>query len=420
MKPKRFSVYEYGRLKLGQSYNGTRLDQPLLDALERFHSVSELKYFNLIHKGVEFREYVGVLQVGGAQIEVLPKPDKHGGDVNAWRDLLIGMLKEVGMFRVKAPSDSQLTLRSNSILELYFDIFISEVEYLIRTGLVKQYRRESRNQTALKGPLDFPRHVAKNLVHKERFLTNCSVYDHDHIWHCILGQAISLIRLLSQDTGIHSRVGALELNFPQTSSARITERTFNNLVYSRKTEGYRTAIEIARLLLLGFHPDLAAGAEPVLALMFDMNLLWESFVYHSLRKQFLLNSAPYSIRAQASTPFWRSENRRSSLRPDILIRHNGDGRSYVLDTKWKDVSGSGPSPGDLQQLFAYSQFFRSAKNALVYPGQASSVSSGSYDISTEWAEQLSCSLIQLGVNTHIRAWQGAIYRAVRDWMENGA
>jgi hypothetical protein len=48
------------------------------------------------------------------------------------------------------------------------------------------------------------------------------------------------------------------------------------------------------------------------------------------------------------------------------------------------------------------------------------VSSGSYEISTGWAEQLSCSLIQLGVNTHIRAWQGTIYRAVRDWMERGA
>jgi len=243
------------------------------------------------------------------------------------------------------------------------------------------------------------------------------VYDQDHVWHRIISQAVSLIRLLSQNTQIHNRIGALELNFPQVSSQRISERTFKKLVYTRKTEGYRTAIEIARLLLLGFHPDLTSGANSVLALMFDMNLLWESFIYHSLRKQFLINSAPYSVRAQHSTDFWAADSCRRYLRPDIVVENSNDSRRFVLDTKWKDVACSGPSPSDLQQLFAYSQFFRSAKNALVYPGQNNSVQSGNYAINTEWADSVSCSIIQLGLGSNIRQWQETIFQAVIDWME---
>lgn len=422
MKHKKISVYEHEKLKLGSIYNGVKLTESLLDDLERFHASSKIRYFELIRNGIKFCEYVGVLQVGNIQIEVLPKLDRHNEDLSTWRDLLIGMLREVGMFRVTAPSTGMLTLKPNSILELYFDIFISELEYLIRTGLVKQYRKESRNQTALKGSIDFPGHLAKNLVHKERFYTKTNLYDYDHIWHAIFSQTINLIKVLSRSTNLHNRIGALELNFPEVTLCRITESTFADLCYNRKTEAYRVAIEIARLLLLGFHPDLAKGSNHVLALMFDMNLLWESFIYHSLRKQFLKNSAPYSIRAQASKPFWKTKNYRTSLRPDILIESRLDDQKFVLDTKWKMITDTSPSSSDLQQLFAYSQFFHSPKNALVYPGMSSNTSEGKYCISTEWANKITCSVIHLGVEPQIRRWQKSIYETVVDWMdsENGS
>lgn len=412
----KISVYEYDRLKLGSRYNGVLFTESHLEGLERFHSSSKIRYFNLIRNGVEFCEYVGVIQVGNIQIEILPKLDKQNSDVSTWRDLLIGMLKEVGMFRVSAPSTGMLTLRSNSILELYFEMFITELEYLLRTGLIKQYRKQASNQTALKGAIDFPRHLAKNVIHKELFYTTTNSYDHDHIWHSIFSETIKLIKLLSQNVNLHNRIGALDLNFPVVSPRQITEKTFIKLSYNRKTESYRPAIEIAKLLLLGYHPNLATGSNSVLALMFDMNLLWESFIYHSLRKQFLRNNVPYSILAQASTPFWKTSNYRKSLRPDIVIYKQPDVR-FVLDTKWKMVTDTSPSSSDLQQLFAYSQFFNSSKNALVYPGNSSNINEGKYCIATQWSDNITCSMIHLGVQTQIRRWQESIYDTVINWMD---
>ncbi|MDD2296878.1 MAG: hypothetical protein PHX79_03575 [Sphaerochaetaceae bacterium] len=417
MKPDKISVFEYDRLKVGAEYGGVLFTKALHEALERFHANGNTRYFKLISNGIEFCEYVGVIQVDGLQIEILPKLDRSPGDLATWRDILIGMLREVGFFLVSAPSFGMLNLKANSILELYFQLFITEVEYLVHTGLIKQYRRQALNHTALKGSLDFPRHLVKNLIHKERFYTRSSVYDHDHVWHRILSQCINLIRLLSQNTHIHNRIGALELSFPEVSGQRICDASFRKLVYSRKTEAYRTAIGIARLLLLNFHPELAAGGNSVLALMFDMNLLWESFVYQSLRKECLIHSAPYLVRAQRSADFWSSGLCRRYLRPDIFIENPEDGRRYVLDTKWKDLSGSGPSASDLQQLFAYSQFFRSARNALVYPGRKHCVQGGNYAISAPWAESISCSLIRLGLGSSIRQWQREIYQTVMEWME---
>ncbi len=414
MNPPKISLFEYDKLRIGDNPFFTK---PVHQALEHLYFSSELKYFNLIPCGVQFREYVGVIQVNGVQIEILPKLDRYDSDKSKWRDILIGMLHEVGLFRVSAPSFSSLTLRSNSILELYFELFISEVEYLVRTGLIKQYRRQSKNHNSLKGSLDFPRHLTKNLVHQEIFFSNSSIYDQDHLWHQILSQTIDLIRLLSQNSHIHNRIGALKLSFPDVSPQKISERSFDSLVYSRKTEGYRTAMEKARLLLCNYHPDLKSGRNNVLALMFDMNLLWESFIYHSLRKQFIREGSGWVVSAQRSTAFWSLRACRTSLRPDILIE-TGKGCKYILDTKWKRPVDNKPSSTDLQQLFAYSRFFDTNNTALVYPGSQKGFSRGDYAPIRGCDDKVSCSVINLEVEPQIREWQATISRTITDWMKS--
>jgi len=414
MNPPKISVFEYDKMRIGDNPFFTK---PIHQALEHLYFSSELKYFNLIPCGVQFREYVGVIQVNGIQIEILPKLDRYDSDKSKWRDILIGMLREVGLFRVSAPSFSSLTLRSNSILELYFELFIAEVDYLVRTGLIKQYRRQSQNQNSLKGSLDFPRHLTKNLVHQERFFTYSSIYDQDHLWHQILSQTIDLIRLLSQNSHIQNRIGALKLSFPEVSAQKISEHSFDSLVYSRKTEGYRTAMEIARLLLCNYHPDLKSGRNNVLALMFDMNMLWESFIYHSLRKQFIREGRAWVVSAQRSTAFWSSRACRTSLRPDILIE-TGKGSKFILDTKWKRPADNKPSSSDLQQLFAYSRFFDTNNTALVYPGSKKGFFRGDYAPIRGCDDKVSCSVINLEVEPQIREWQETISETITEWMKS--
>jgi 5-methylcytosine-specific restriction enzyme subunit McrC len=82
----------------------------------------------------------------------------------------------------------------------------------------------------------------------------------------------------------------------------VSAATFSNLSWNRKTEPYRKVMKIAEMLLLNFHPDVARGQHNVLALMFDMNLLWEKFVFACLRKN-LINC---SVMAQNTRLFWQS------------------------------------------------------------------------------------------------------------------
>lgn len=406
------TVFEHQTIKLGQEFDrGEKLTERCLKDFQKYYGEKGVPYFSLTHNGIRFNEYVGVIQIGNTIVEVLPKADKpDNNDQEAkWRDILIHMLRAVGEFDIHAPSSSTLKLKPNSILDLYFELYIKEVEYLLNAGLVKQYRKVEGNVTSLKGNLLFGKHIQQNLTHQERFYVRHTAYDVEHKLHHILYKAIRLLKSINTNANLHSRIGSLMLHFPEMADISVSEAIFEKLVFNRKTYPYKKAIDIAKLLLLNYHPDVSKGRANVLALMFDMNILWERFVYISLRKNKPINT---TITAQASKDFWKPENgHRSStaIRPDIVVNKNS-AECMVIDTKWKNLNGKNPSSEDLRQIYVYHEYYGAKRVALVYPGDAFHTK-GSFvnpNLSNmEYTERM-CSVISIEVMSDIKKWQKAI------------
>lgn len=415
---KHITVFEHESLRTDRGEQ--RLSDIQLKSLQKYFGESGVPYFSLIHKGVHFNEFVGVIQVGELVIEVLPKADAAfdwDNEKKHWRDILINMLFAVGVFDIHTPSCSSLKLKSNSILDLYFEIFIKEIESLLHRGLIKLYRKKEGNINALKGSLHFGKHIQQNLTHQERFYVRHSTYDVEHQLHFILYKTICLLKQINTNVNLHSRIGALMLHFPEMSDIKVTEATFEKITFSRKSESYKKAIEISKLLLLQYHPDVSRGRNNVLALMFDMNKLWEQFVYVSLRKN---KGKQTTITAQTSKYFWKPETGyRSKIRADIVMNKDKDD-CVVLDTKWKNLNGYNPSPDDLKQMYVYHEYYNAKRVALIYPGTNTTKSSGIYlDPITSKEVDKECSVISLSVEPKIREWQKNIYETVNNWLTFG-
>lgn len=415
---KHITVFEHQAIKLNQVIDGVKFDEIKLKAFQSYYGEKSVPYFSLIHNGIRFNEFVGVIQIGKTLIEVLPKADNSivgNNEKPIWRNILIDMLFSVGVFNIHAPSTSSLKLKANSILDLYFELFINEIEYLLHSGLVKQYYKKEENVRALKGRIKFSKHIQKNLTHQELFYVNHTVYNIEHKLHLILFKTLKLLKQINTNVSLHSRIGALLLHFPEMPELKVTETTFSKLFYSRKTQSYKNAIEISKLLLLRNHPDISHGRDNVLALMFDMNKLWEKFVYASLRKY---KKTSDTITEQTSKYFWKPENgNKSKIRPDIVL--NKDNKDcIVLDTKWKNLKGRNPSPDDLRQMFVYHEYYNASKVALVYPGTKTFRTKGSYfpeSIKEEIHKE--CSVISLAVEPNIKEWGKNIYKEFEIWMQ---
>ena len=65
--------------------------------------------------------------------------DKNNNSNNKslWRDVLLHMLKECRYLQVDNVSETNLKRRYNSILDVYFEIYLKELEYLIKRGFIK-------------------------------------------------------------------------------------------------------------------------------------------------------------------------------------------------------------------------------------------------------------------------------------------
>lgn len=414
-KSNHFTVFEHQ--SLWQHKGEQRLKQEQLKALQLFHQEQKFSekgqasFFDLVYNGVKFKEYVGVLQVGKLTIEVLPKADKYTDEAE-WSKILIGTLRAVGAFNIHAPSSSSLSIQTNFILDLYFELFIKEVEFLIHQGLIKKYRKQETNSLALKGSLKFAQHIQKNLVHQERFYVKHTVYDKTHQLHQILYKTLLLIQRLNTNIQLNSRIGSLLLDFPEMKNIRITAATFEKIVLNHKAEVYKNALEISKLLLLNYHPDLSSGKNNVLALMFDMNALWEKFVYVSLRK-YSVESA--IIKGQAKKSFWKPINgSNSTMKPDIFIQtKNGN---IILDTKWKNIGDGNPKPDDLRQLYVYHEYFDAKKVALIYPGKRSIIKGNYYQKDNNELGEKECAIIKIDTNRLISDWQKGIAKSIFDWI----
>lgn len=352
-------VFEYQKIRFTDTNDFT---ENHFKSLVKFNEEHDNKYFKPIYNGIQFGSYVGVIQIGGLTIEVLPKADKNKFNTqeekDTWQSVLLHMLTVCKKIQVETISETQLKKRYHSILEAYFTMYIDEIEYLVKRGLIKKYRKIESNQLSLKGKLVFSQNIQKNIIHKERFYCEHQVYDKDHLIHQILLKGLQVLNTFS-NPHLSDRINKLLFQFEDTKQVNIIENHFKKIKLNRKSQPYERVLNIAKMLILNYSPNISFGQDNMLTLLFDMNMLWEEYIFRILNKY---KPIGYNVSFQNSDTFWEHKK----IRPDIIITSPSD-ENFVIDTKWKIVESNNPSDNDLKQMFAYNLHWKSSKSMLLYP-----------------------------------------------------
>ena len=323
------------------------------------------------------KNFVGLIQTkSGFVLEILPKifdrekddKFKDKEEEKKSKDLLIKMLKTLKNSPFKHTQMANLQVKKNfPLLEIFANMFLDELDIIIKSGIKNNYIAISQNRHLLKGKLLFNEHLKQNLIHKERFFTNSDEFIADIPENRIIVSALNLLFGLNFGVKTKARLTNAKFVFSDICESKNLSTDFAKCQNSRHFSRYNLALLWCKIFLKNESFTQYSGSDKAFALLFDMNLLFESFVGHCFKK---FSGKKWTIETQSFSKYLLyDENKRDlfKMRPDILAIKGEN--TIILDTKWKIIKNikDDISQGDLYQMFAYVKKFDSERNFLIYP-----------------------------------------------------
>lgn len=296
---------------------------------------------------------VGRLQFGIVDIRILPKYPMPS---------LLAMLVEVHEMAQLTP-DLVGYDTSPEVVDLLVQIFLGQVERVVRQGLRRTYIQEDEELVAVRGRIDLRRTVGLHLRGKAKVQCRYEEYTLDGPENGTLLAALRAItgtRILPVVRRNLAHRIASEFVGVRPVFKRRTD--FRPVEYDRLNQHYYPALQLAQLILqcMGVTQDF--GMTEADGFMLNMNQLFEKFVRRKLEK--LMDAYGVQVRAQKKSSF--DVQNQADIQPDLLIQSR-HGQRVVADTKYK--VGTTPEPGDLYQMLTYCRVLNIANGILITVGK---------------------------------------------------
>ena len=321
-------------------------------------------------------QWVGVIQVSGLQIEILPKVDESAGndDENQVRSNLLYILAIAGRIPVRERDVARLTSRKASLSETLAAIFADRLRSELLIGPERSYLRREENLRRFKGKLLLAKQIRHNAAHRERFFCRFDEFSENTVMNRIFRTACQILLSSTHTPSTQEMLRHCLLLLDGVEDVFVYDKLFEKVSITRQNERFAAVFHFCKLILRGRSPTVRAGDKHSFSLLFDMNRVFEEFVAAFIQKR-VMSSFP----GQRLFPQARGERRPLMirddgdevlrLRPDLLIKGPDNDKSrLVLDTKWKRISGDlTPTDSDLYQLYAYTRRYGCYCSALLYP-----------------------------------------------------
>lgn len=310
-------------------------------------------------KVLQAQNYVGLIQTkDGTTIEILPKIQNVEEDKA--KEILIKMLKTLKKSPFKNVNTAHLKSTKMPLLEIFITMFLEELAALVRKGIKSDYITKEENLPFLKGKLKVGEQIKKNSIHKERFYVEYQEFLSDRAENRLIKTTLHYLYKKSHATKNQQRIREFLFVFDEISLCKDIKNDFLHVKPNRQMKDYEHILLWCKTFLLENAFSPYKGDDIAFALLFDMNLLFESYVGHYLRKKGL------HVSLQDKRKHLVEEPRKFALKPDIVITK--EDKIIIADTKWKIIKEEKDiSQSDMYQLFAYGKKYNNEELYLIYP-----------------------------------------------------
>lgn len=357
------------------------------------------------HKSVKFSQYCGLLQLGDLHLEILPKIYGNESEAGASRYALVKMLRKAGFLKAMPVGAASISTQSHTLLDIFIAHFCELLKTSLVQGMSRQYRTIEENIGVIRGKLVTSQQLRVNLAHRERLYCSYDELSEDILINQTIKYTLKLLLRGCRSASIKQTVTHLLMLFNDVSEKQLTSRDADMIPLDRTNQAFHVVIEQCCMFIKGMNPDLYVGEHDSVALLFDMNQLFERWAASILKP--LAWQAGYNLREQGPKRYlaYREDIDKKvfQMRPDISLLSNSSDVVLIADAKWKlldvDDAKLGISQADLYQLNTYATQYGVKHIALIYPRQKGL--SETYEILFSGTDNVVVTIITLDVHDSV-------------------
>ena len=331
--------------------------------LECQHLDSALK---VTPSGIETTSWVGVIKYKNTHFQILPKLICNNGDKENILKNLIYMLSYTKKLDIKTSNEARLSTAKNPFIEILIREYAKSLFECLKRLTPKKYVREEDNLNYLKGKIKFTENVRHNSSNQAKFYCEYDEFSENNILNQLFLFVSTCLYNISNDSNNKKTLNFIMNYYSDIKLVRFDKFKAEKIKLSRNQELFKKPFNLAKMFVEKTSVDLSKNKFENITLIWDMNKLFEEFVFEIMKKNESELGCKLTAQRGRKLLVGDTSKKRNTFVDIMIEKINGE--KIVLDTKYKKfVSSDDFSNADVFQVSTYCLLHKAKHAILLYP-----------------------------------------------------
>lgn len=349
----------------------THIDTETLKKIEKFLKCHDIeKVLKITPTSIQSKSWVGVIKCGKTQINILPKLLAATTEENVQETILKNltfMLSYTHQLEIRSADTALLAKSNNPFLEILIKEFATSLFDALKKQSPKSYIREEENLSYLKGKLNISGQIRHNLANQAKFYCEYDEFSENNMLNQLFYYVTVCLSNLSQNNQNKKILNQIKNFYTDIDLKIFTKEHLSKIKLNRNQTFFERPFSLAKMFIENSSVDMSCFKIENIALLWDMNKLFEEFVYEVLKKQTRNTPNNWEVVAQKGKRLLiQDTGTKRNTFVDIYATRNNE--TIILDTKYKKFESLDSfSNHDVFQVATYCLLHKSKKAVLIYP-----------------------------------------------------
>ncbi len=330
------------------------LDDKALIGLEKYLEKNKLSSaLKVTPSGIKATSYVGVIKFKKTQIEILPKliAEEKSGREQILKNLLF-MLSYTKNLDIKTSDSAKLAKDDNPFLEVLIREYANSLFECLKRLTPKNYIREEDNLNYLRGKLLFTNNIKYNIANKAKFYCEFDEFSENCILNQLFYYVSGCLYAISKNSKNKQILKMITDYFCDMKHIKFDSYKCEKIKLTRQQKLFEKPFKLAKMFVEHSSVDLSRNKFENITLLWDMNKLFEEFIYQVIRHKI----PGVTVNPQKGKFLLKNSDNsaRRSTKADIVVETNDKKHKIIIDTKYKKLENfESVSSSDLYQVGMY-------------------------------------------------------------------